>query len=123
MKLAVVVRQELVCDSGCEIYPNYKKCPLNKICKYKAPDKLTGEHIRLLQDQLSVAGRCKVRKEQREHEAIKRREERELEEKTCPDCGSTNSKIVISIPRGEAIIGGTRYCDCVRQCKDCKNVW
>ncbi len=97
-----------VCKTGCELYEDYKKCPHN-----------SGD----LHGSLSMMGNCKVINEQIEKDAQERREKRELEEKTCPDCGSTDTKIVKSIPQGEIRYGGRNYCTHIRQCKKCKNVW
>lgn len=97
-----------ICKTGCVLYEDYKKCPHNN-----------GD----LHGSFSLVGRCKVISEQVEREAQERIKKREIEEKTCPDCGSTNSVIVRSIPQGEIIYGERNYYNHIRQCKKCKTVW
>jgi hypothetical protein len=97
-----------VCKTGCELYEDYKDCPYN-----------TGD----LHGSIHIMGNCKVINEQVEKDAEERMKKRDIKEKTCPDCGSTNSVIVRSIPQGEIRYGGHNYCAHIRQCKDCKTVW
>lgn len=100
---------KMICKTGCDLYKDYKDCPYNKNKGFN--------HTFFL------VGKCKVINEQIERDAQIRKEKREIEEKTCPDCGSTNSVIVRSIPQGEIRYGGHNYCTHIRQCKKCKTVW
>lgn len=97
-----------VCKTGCKLYEDYKKCPHNN-----------GD----VHGSIYLIGNCKVINEQVEKDAEERMKKRDIKEKTCPDCGSTNSVIVRSIPQGEIRYGGHNYCVHIRQCKKCKTVW
>jgi uncharacterized protein with PIN domain len=97
-----------ICETGCDLYKDYKDCPLNNT---------------VVENKFHLIGKCKVISEQVERESQERMEKREIEEKTCPECGSTNTKIVRSIPQGEIRYGGHNYCTHIRQCKKCKTVW
>jgi hypothetical protein len=98
-----------VCTTGCELFKNYKDCPYNNKTD--------------LHKSIYLTGKCKVINEHIEREAQERKEKRKIEEKTCPDCGSIDTKIVRSIPQGEIRYGGHNSCVHIRQCKKCKTVW
>jgi hypothetical protein len=98
-----------VCTTGCKLYKNYEDCPHNK------PTFTT--------DSIYLIGNCKVISDIVEKEAQERMKQREIDEKTCPDCGSTDTKIVRSLPQGEIRYGGHNSCVHIRQCKKCKTIW
>lgn len=105
----VRMNKKPICKTGCDLYKDYKDCPLNNPI-FKS-------------ESLYMIRKCKVISEQVEKDAQERMEKRELEARTCPDCGSTSTIIVRSIPNGEIIYGGHNSCSYIRQCKKCKTVW